>query len=60
MNKVNIPKTIKELKIEINKENYYKSLDKYAEVAMKDGGTPANIRKTSLSDLKKLHIKVYE
>jgi len=60
MNKVNVPKTIKELKVEINKENYYKSLDKYAEAAMKDGGTPANIRKASLSDLKELFIKVFE
>jgi alcohol dehydrogenase class IV len=60
MNMVNIPKTIKELKIEINKENYFKSLDQYADAAMKDGGTPANIRKTSLSDLKELFIKVYE
>jgi len=59
MNMVNIPKTIKELKIEINKENYFKSLDQYAEAAMKDGGTPANIRKATSSDLKELFIKVF-
>jgi len=59
MNMVNIPKTIKELKIEINKENYFKSLDQYADAAMKDGGTPANIRKATSSDLKELFIKVF-
>jgi len=60
MNIINFSQTIKELKIEINKENYFKSLDQYAEAAMKDRGTPGNIRKTSLSDLKELLIKVFE
>ncbi|MHB8277699.1 MAG: iron-containing alcohol dehydrogenase [Candidatus Humimicrobiaceae bacterium] len=59
MNMINIPMTIKELKIEVNKENYFKSLDQYAEAAMKDGGTPANIRKATPSDLKELFIKVF-
>jgi alcohol dehydrogenase class IV len=59
MNMVNIPKTIKELNIEINEENYFKSLDQYADAAMKDGGTPANIRKATSSDLKELFIKVF-
>jgi len=57
---LNMPQTIKDLGMNINKKDHFKKLNQYAIAAMKDVGTPVNIRETSSENLKDLFIKVFE
>jgi len=55
-----MPQMVKDLGMNINKEDHFKKLNQYAVAAMKDVETPVNIRETSSENLKDLFIKVFE